>query len=751
MLLDQLRVATVVLCLGVGASYWAWHAGAMWLDKNGQTNPGPAVARTPGSSQPPRVDRYGDPLLPGVAMRLGTVRFRQAQSIRHIVYSPDGQLVVTDGGQYRLLVWDARDGKTLRQIDLGIEGIGDLVFSPDGKTIAAVGFQLEPKRNVVVNHLTLSDAATGRVVHRDQWDDPDNVQRVAFVPDGKTVATVSLDSTLRLWDVASMKVLRRERLIGEARLSPNSIAFSSDATSRLLAIAWRGTIDVWNVAHFSPTQRIAIDGRYSPDSLIFSPDGTILATGEARVGGEIRLWRVGDGTLIRQFKSQRSTGVSHMAFSPDGKVVAAFGGEGPLSCFDTATGKELGSFGKEFSCGMGFDLLADSFGADRPLVFSPDGTTLAATGNRQSLHFWDLATGKDRLATPEAHLGDVVALACLADGKTAVSGSRDRTVRVWDLTTGRPTRTLPHDNWVDSLAVSAGGSLLATGPARGKVNLWNLKTGERLHTWSVGQKLVCGVTFTGDGSSVIAALGDGTLGRWDVSPGNERPIAQPKLEKFADRGPGGGLANVSRAVFSRDGRSVAMISGGCVQVVDLASGDRRFKEELGAVFWARKACEFAPSGTSLAIVREVRTGFQAGNWRGSKTAASTIVWLDSQTGSVRREIVIPEAGVLALAFSPDGQAIAAGTFLADPARGHSHLPAARQARNPVDRDAVPLDRGTLLHPRWQADRRGPAGYVDRDLRCASDGLAMVTITGTLDLAPGDQQRWAAGSDGRAET
>ncbi len=669
MLLHQFRVATVLLCLGLGGSYWAWHAVAAAMNARGQTNPGTAVVRTPDSSQPPRTDRYGDSLPPGVAQRLGTVRFRQAQGIRHIVYSPEGQLVVTDGGQYRLLVWDARDGKLLRQIDLGIEGIGDLVFSPDGKTMATVGFQLEPKRNIVVNHLVLADAATGRVVHRAGWDDRDSVERVAFVPDGRTVATVSLDSTLRLWDVASMKLLRRDRLVGEARLSPNSIAFSLDSTSRFLAIAWRGTVELWDVAHVSRTQRIAIAGPYRPDSLIFSPDGTILATGEASVGAEIRLWRVGDGTLIRQFKSQRNTGVSHMTFSPDGKVLAGFGGEGLLTSFDTATGKELGSFAKEFSSGTGFDLLADAFSADRPLAFSPDGRTLAATGSRQSLHFWDLATGKDRLATPEAHLGDVVALACLADGKTIVSGSRDRTVRVWDLATGRPVRTLPHDNCVDSLSVSADGSFLATGLAWGKVNLWNLKTGERLHAWSVGQKTVGGVTFSKDGSSVIAALGDGTLRRWDVSPGKERTIAQPKLGRFPDRGPGGGLANVSRAVFSRDGRSVAMIGGGWVQVVDLASGDRRFKEELGAPFWAAKACEFAPSGGSLAIVKEAHAGYRAGNWRGSTTAASTIVWLDSQTGSVRREIAILESGVLALAFSLDGQAIAAGTFLTDPARG----------------------------------------------------------------------------------
>ena len=66
-----------------------------------------------------------------------------------------GRSACRDGRRtgYPRSVWNARDGKALRQIDLGMEGIGDLAFSPDGKTIAAVGFQPEPKRNVMVNHL----------------------------------------------------------------------------------------------------------------------------------------------------------------------------------------------------------------------------------------------------------------------------------------------------------------------------------------------------------------------------------------------------------------------------------------------------------------------------------------------------------------------------------------------------------------------------------------------------------------------
>ena len=202
----------------------------------------------------------------------------------------------------------------------------DLAFSPDGKTIAVVGCQREPKRNVVVNYLVLVDPATGRVAHRAEWDDQDFVARVAFLPDGKTIATTSLDSMLRLWDVATTKLLRQERLLGNAKLSWNSIAFSPAVASRLLAIARPGTIDLWEAANLRHIRSIALGVQDRPGGLVFSPDGTTLATGVGFPGQGIRLWRVGDGTLLWRFESQRNANVIPMAFSPDGEVLATIDG-----------------------------------------------------------------------------------------------------------------------------------------------------------------------------------------------------------------------------------------------------------------------------------------------------------------------------------------------------------------------------------------------------------------------------------------
>jgi WD40 repeat protein len=231
-------------------------------------------------------------------------------------------------------------------------------------------------------------------------------------------------------------------------------------------------------------------------------------------------------------------------------------------------------------------------------------------------------------------------------------------------------KTLSHDGWIRSFAVSVDGSLLATCstyPVWGKAHLWNLKTGERLHTWSIDRlktgMSIRGVTLGGDGSSVIAAMSDGSLRRWDVSTGEECPIARAKRKQEGEPAPPKRADgnDLERPVFSRDGRSVALIGRGPSHVVDLASGDLRFKAPAPM----SRSSEFAPDGRSLAFARQGRgkeIRLADGMIRGdSTTAPSTIVWLDASTGHVRREIEIPESRVECLAFSPDGRAIAAGT------------------------------------------------------------------------------------------
>jgi WD40 repeat protein len=205
--------------------------------------------------------------------------------------------------------------------------------------------------------------------------------------------------------------------------------------------------------------------------------------------------------------------------------------------------------------------------------------------------------------------------------------------------------------------VSDDGSLLASDssyPETGKVQVWSLETGERIRTWAKPRGFARGLMLSGDGAFVTAAWSDGSLTRWDVATGAERSIAESRLEKARPN------EQIIHAVFSRDGQSIAMVERNWVHVVDSASGRERFKERSFG-----HAVEFAPNGRSLVTIRPGKgtmTKMANGLFRSDNSrATSTILWLDSQTGHVRREIEIAESGVNCVAFSPDGELLAAGT------------------------------------------------------------------------------------------
>jgi RNA polymerase sigma factor (sigma-70 family) len=426
-------------------------------------------------SQPPRMDRYGDPLPAGVAMRLGSVRFRHERAINHIAYSPDGRFLVFDDRRRSFQVRDPNTSERVRQFDSGLKDVRCFAFSPDGETIAAVGNHYDENRDVMNHRLTFTDFATGRQLRQAEWDDGNNVRRVFYAPDGKTVLTVTDTAGFQLWDIATMRIIHRE---ASGKAWGPEVAISPAANSHLLAIAGSDSIRFFDTEHLRDVRTIA-DEKYHANHVLFSPDGTTVIV-ERRLKGtnhdEFGLWRVGDGVQLRRFSSAKTTRLSDLTFSPDGKILAGIGGLDQLVCFDAATGKEL-------------DILSEARATEGPLAFSPDGATLATLAGSQTLHLWDRTTGQDRLASPDSHQDCVGSIAFVDEGRTLVSFSRDKTIRFWDLTTGRPSKVVavPYPESGRSLSVRADGVLLAAGQDHAGFNarVWDLETGEPLHSWSL--------------------------------------------------------------------------------------------------------------------------------------------------------------------------------------------------------------------------------------------------------------------------
>jgi WD40 repeat protein len=293
-----------------------------------------------------------------------------------------------------------------------------VAISPDGKTLAFGGIDTAVR-------LVSLEGKPGQEKVWNQETPEDVVASLAFSPDGKVLACAKGNGAIRLWDMAAGAELRPLTNLGGPA---NQIAYSPDGT--LLAVAGDvngALVRVWNVATRRP---------------LLTPD----------LSGVAKAWSV--------------------AFSPDGKTLAAGMEPGEVWLWDVATGKEVARL-----TGMG-DVV-------RWLGFHPDGQSLVAAGGLigNNVYVWDLATRKHRLLS--GHGSGVVSGAWRADGRLLITaGVFDGTVRLWGLRGDRPrSRVLPvirpNVPWLHGIALSPEGRYLAVCNPNGTVYILRLaKRGE---------------------------------------------------------------------------------------------------------------------------------------------------------------------------------------------------------------------------------------------------------------------------------
>ena len=163
------------------------------------------------------------------------------------------------------------------------------------------------------------------------------------------------------------------------------------------------------------------------------------------------------------------------------------------------------------------------------LEFSPDGTRLASAGmssdSKVTLQIWDIesreqlwnAEGKESTSN-KPFTGWVNALAFSPGGKMLASGGTDKIVQLWDSATGKPIATFTgHTNGITALTFSPDNRTLASGSADGTVQFWNIKTQNPLPIHITGHTMrVETATFFKDNTTLATVTHDGVINLWDV-------------------------------------------------------------------------------------------------------------------------------------------------------------------------------------------------------------------------------------------
>jgi WD40 repeat protein len=386
-----------------------------------------------------------------------------SQPIVSVLFSADGQRLVSSGWDRLVKVWDlppAAPGvstsggriltprHTLHDLSPSMSSVA---FSPDGGRLAVGGPLPEGMVRVY-------DVTSGQLLRTLQGHV--RVVSVAFSPDGRRLASAGMDKTVKLWDPTTGHEILTLR--GHADLV-GRVLFSPDGQC-LVSASGDGTVRVWDATPFDPRsdpQTLTLSGHGGPVyGLAFRPDGRQLASASADTS--LRLWDVSAGAavgpdpLIRTFAGHISE-VLCVAFSPDGRCLLSGSNDSTARFWDTRTGDELRAL-------RGFKM------AVRSVAFSPDGGTVA-TASTETAKLWDVDTGREKRNLPTDEVS-VQGVAFSPDGKLLAACGGLGT-GVWDVQTGKEVFSFrEHRTVVHCLAFHPDGEYLASGDAEGKVAIW---------------------------------------------------------------------------------------------------------------------------------------------------------------------------------------------------------------------------------------------------------------------------------------
>ena len=278
------------------------------------------------------------------------------------------------------------------------------------------------------------------------------VSSVVFSPDGKMLATGSRETTVKILEIPTGKVINTfpadDSIIW-------SVAFNSDAT-QLVAGTYYWRVMIWNVPTVAEEPFQIFEHRAPIWSVVMSPDDEIVASssGDKRV----KVWNLKTGSLIFSFPDHSDT-IYSIDISSDGKKLVSGSADQTIKIEDLDTGDLINT-------------LNGHTGAIRSVKITPDGKKIVSGSYDTTVKIWDLKTGK-LIKTLSGHTAEVISVDISRDGRYIASGGKDNNIKVWDLEKGELLNTLTgHTDEVYTVAFSPDGNSIASGGKDRTIKLW---------------------------------------------------------------------------------------------------------------------------------------------------------------------------------------------------------------------------------------------------------------------------------------
>ena len=582
-----------------------------------------------------------------------------------------------------------------KQIDLA------LLLSIEGYRVSP-----GPQTSGSILNTLLASSRLIRELHGTQF----TVRGVAYSPDGKLLATdgcglynadfTCAHSETDLWNTQTGQLVGK--LIGDTKTAAAAaITFSSDG-QQLFTFSDYGNVVIWDLKTMKTLDKILWHDHYL-DAIAIQPGGKLVALGECAKyvegieaqftcqPGLIELWDTTTRLPLKQSLTGNPGTISALAFSRDGKYLAAGDYDGKLILWNLQTGvpKTIEDLG-----------IYNFFGN---LIFSPDSGTLIASDSTNKVSFINIDNGK--LLHQSIQFSEMVdSIAISPDGKTLITafcsigtGSAgpkcSSEITFWDILTGvqigQPLKG--YSEYVSNLIFSPDGSMLAGG--NNAVYLWDARNPEPLATQLPINAEYDQVVFNPDGSNLVAGGFTNSFTLWNVV--KNKVVEQvndlssdirvinfsPANDAFDTFDPDNGIVRWSTSngtpvkkfmsqykdsippvAFSPDASLLATRQGKILHLWDANSGKLLISIDTGLDLFTTLA--FSPTGDRIAVAGcapYAESKDDLGNNISCSQGQVNIYQVSTQASLMVLKTGQPDA-VYALVFSQDGKQLATSTM-----------------------------------------------------------------------------------------